>query len=342
MANVTIYSLAKELNMTPSMVSRALSPNGKVSEEKRKIVLAAAEKYGFSVNKFASRLSMKNVNIGVIINVLWDVAKEKMILGIEEAHRELKDYKIKYDVTIINSERATIEDYEGAINKYKNYDGVILTGMSSAKFEPLINDLLKANPNVVQVQSANENLGCLFSSKHNEKVAAELAAEFLYNSLKKSASKNILLFTGSLESSLHKSSKKAFNIACNELGLKVVDQIDMKDSNEYLQKIVDDVFKKHGKNIDGIYITSGISSALCEYLKENNLDLSFVTFDIYEHVKDYMNNGVISATIYQNLSKQMSTAFTLLSKHIISGEKFPNVVYTDVQLVLKSNLHQFN
>ena len=38
MSNVTIYTLAKELNMTPSMISRAFSPNGKISEEKRKII----------------------------------------------------------------------------------------------------------------------------------------------------------------------------------------------------------------------------------------------------------------------------------------------------------------
>ena len=36
---VTIYSIAEELGYTPSMVSRALSENGKVSEEKRKKIL---------------------------------------------------------------------------------------------------------------------------------------------------------------------------------------------------------------------------------------------------------------------------------------------------------------
>ena len=48
MQKTTIYTLAKELNMTPSMISRALNPNGKISEEKRKIVLEAAERQNFS------------------------------------------------------------------------------------------------------------------------------------------------------------------------------------------------------------------------------------------------------------------------------------------------------
>ena len=45
MKGVTIYTIAKELNMTPSMVSRALNPSGRVDEAKRRLVLETAEKY---------------------------------------------------------------------------------------------------------------------------------------------------------------------------------------------------------------------------------------------------------------------------------------------------------
>ena len=70
MADVTIYTLAKELNMAPSMVSRAFNPACKVSKQKRKLILETAEKYGFSPNKMASRLSMKKIKIGTLICVV--------------------------------------------------------------------------------------------------------------------------------------------------------------------------------------------------------------------------------------------------------------------------------
>jgi ABC-type sugar transport system substrate-binding protein len=54
-----------------------------------------------------------------------------------------------------------------------------------------------------------------------------------------------------------------------------------------------------------------------------------------------MKNGIISATIAQNVEDQMEKAFEMLVKHIITGEECPETVYTDVQLVLKSNIHQF-
>ena len=58
------------------------------------------------------------------------------------------------------------------------------------------------------MQAINKKADCFFRSKHNEETASNLAADFLYQTLKKSESKNILLFTGSQDSSLHLSAKK--------------------------------------------------------------------------------------------------------------------------------------
>ena len=341
-SNVTIYTLAKELNMTPSMISRAFSPNGKISDEKRKIILAAANKYGFTPNKFASRLSMKNVRIGILINSRFAVNTDKMIAGIESAYEKLKDYKIQYDITIMNPLENESENYIEVLNRYKNYNGVIVAGMSSEKYINMLNALCEKNPNVVQVQSINKSVDCLFVSKHNEETASCLAAEFLYNCLKSRERKNILLFTGDKESDLHFGAEIAFKNACKEFGLSVLKSIDMKDNEEYFSEIISDVFEKYIRETDGIYITSGMSSPLCRYVDENNIDIPIVSFDTYEDIKKYINKGVISATIAQNVEKQMENAFEYLVKHIIMGEGSPKTVYTDVQLVLKSNMHQFN
>ena len=342
MPDVTIYTLAKELNMTPSMVSRAFSPSARISEDKRKIILAAAKKYNFSPNRLASRLSMKPVRIGVLINSKFDANSEKMIAGIKASHEELKDYKIQYDVTLLKAAEATEKDFRKALNRYKTYDGIILTGMSSSAYTPWINELCSVNPNVVQVQADNREAGSLFVSKHNEETASTLAAEFLYHVLKRSARKNVLLFTGDMESYLHANAQKSFAESCDSLGLSLLASVDMKDSEDYLHSILPAIFDRYKEQIDGIYITSGISSALCRYLEQHGLDIPLVAFDTYEDVKAYMQKGVISAAISQNVAKQMKIAFEMLVKHVITGETPPATVYTNVQLVLKSNMHQFD
>ena len=136
------------------MVSRAFNPDGKISEEKRNSILAAAQKYNFYPNQLASRLSMKPIRIGVLIRGKFQVNIDKMIDGIYISHNRLKDYKIEYDITILHP-MACEEEILKAIDKYKDYSGIIISGMSSSRFTYVINDLYEHNPNIVQVQSIN-------------------------------------------------------------------------------------------------------------------------------------------------------------------------------------------
>ena len=177
MPKTTIYTLAEELNMTPSMVSRALSPNGKISEEKREIVLKAAKKHGFTPNRFASRLSMKTVRIGILINSAFQINTDKMLEGINSAYEKIKDYKVKYDIAITHPEKNTPDECAEILSNYISCDGIIISGMSSAEYTDIINSAYAKNPNIVQVQAINNQAGSLFSSKHNEETASCLAAE---------------------------------------------------------------------------------------------------------------------------------------------------------------------
>lgn len=327
--------------MTPSMVSRAFNPDAKISDVKRKIVLEAAQKYDFSPNKLASRLSMKNVRIGIIINNKFQVNTDKMLIGIKNAYEKLKDYKIKYDICLINPDESSPDDYQKTLSNYRDYDGVILSGMSSHEYTDIINGLYEYNKNIAQVQSVNDEVKNLFSSKHNEEVASGLAAELLYNCLRKSERKNILLFTGDMKSALHRSAELHFKNACNSMGMNVIDSVDMKDDEAYFTKIIPEVMEKYAGYTDGIYITSGFSGPLCKYIEEHKTDVPLVAFDTYADIKNYMEKRIISASIEQNVLCQMQTAFELLAEYLISGKKPPDIVYTDIQVVFKSNMHQF-
>ena len=65
---VTIYDIAKVLNVTAATVSRALNGNENISEATRKLVTETAEKMNYEQNKLAVALkSGKSNNIGVIV-----------------------------------------------------------------------------------------------------------------------------------------------------------------------------------------------------------------------------------------------------------------------------------
>lgn len=342
MADVTIYTLAKELNMTPSMVSRAFNPACKVSKQKRKLVLETAEKYGFSPNKMASRLSMKKIKIGILINSRFEVNTEKMLKGIESAYQRLKDYKVDYDIIVVNPRERPNFDYGSIFEKYKDFDGVIVSGLSSSKYSEALKKLYQANEKLVQVQSVNTDTDYLFASKHNEETASKMACEFIYNCLKKSQRKNVILFIGDKESTLHMSAAKAFEHSCKEMGLRLLETVEFSDNPDLLAKKAPEVFGKYDGEIDGIYITSGISGELCRYLEKSGQDVVFVAFDTHDEVRTYLEKGVVSATIDQNVTRQMKNAFENLAMNILNGTKCDKIIFTDVQLVLNSNIYQFD
>lgn len=314
--------------MTPSMVSRALNPNGKVSEEKRERVLRAAEKYNFMPNRMASRLSGMVIKIGIIINTHFKPIEEDMIAGFSEAYDELKDYKIEYELFSAGG----AEDIRDLLVKFKNYDGVIISGCGGE----INSEYFSGIKNLVQVQSANENIDYLFSSEHDTELASSMAAELLAKFLSFSKRKNVALFTGNINSKVHRCAKKAFIDAATQYGLNIADCVDMRDDEEYLRSVLPGVFD--GGNIDGVYITSGISLPLCEYVKQKKLNIPLITFDVYKELNEYIKDGTVAATMFQNAKGQAKTAFEKLVLYIINNTLSEKRFFTSVKPVIKSNL----
>lgn len=82
---VTIYDIAKALNLSPSTVSRALNDHPHISDVTKSMVLTMAEELGYQRNKFASNLRQKRTNtIGVIVPRLDSYFMATAIAGIEK------------------------------------------------------------------------------------------------------------------------------------------------------------------------------------------------------------------------------------------------------------------
>jgi LacI family transcriptional regulator len=82
---VTIYDVAKALNISPSTVSRGLQDHPHVKKETKKNIIAKAEEMGYQQNKFASNLRQKHTNtIGVVVPKLNSYFMATVISGIEK------------------------------------------------------------------------------------------------------------------------------------------------------------------------------------------------------------------------------------------------------------------
>lgn len=82
---ITIYDIAKKLNITAATVSRALNNNPKIKESTRELVIKTAASMNYKQNKLALALkSGRSNNIGVIVPRIDSNFFASVIRGIEE------------------------------------------------------------------------------------------------------------------------------------------------------------------------------------------------------------------------------------------------------------------
>lgn len=83
---VTIYDLAKTLNVSPATVSRSLNDHPSISKKTKEKIIAVAKESGYRTNKFAANLSKQKSNtIGVIVPKLSSYFMANVLSGIEKA-----------------------------------------------------------------------------------------------------------------------------------------------------------------------------------------------------------------------------------------------------------------
>jgi len=86
---VTIYDVAKALNLSPSTVSRGLKNHPHIRKETRKKIQTIANEMGYRQNKFASNLRLKHTNtIGIVVPRLNSYFMATAIAGIEKVTSE--------------------------------------------------------------------------------------------------------------------------------------------------------------------------------------------------------------------------------------------------------------
>lgn len=340
MKKTTMLEIANELGVSKSTVSRAFDPTSNISNEVRNRILEYAKEKNYVLNRAASRLSMKEITIGMLYPMLYSYATNEFIRGINDGIRELFDLKVNVDFYPFDRETMNSEKLTELLSGLKDYDGLIINGFTEHDEIVALNRYSENGIKLVVLQNDVPELNRLFASCHDPAISSAMAAEFIGNCLFRSPSRNVVLFTGDRNSDLHRIAERCFLDAAVENRLNVIASYDMKDSPEILKDQLTCIYGNSAENPDAIYITSGESLALCKFISENGLSDStvLVTFDTYPEIADYIVSGTVNATFYQNHYKQGKNAFTNLVKYLIGQVRSRQFCVPMPELVMKSNL----
>ena len=340
---VTIYTIAEELNMSVSMVSRAFKPESKLNPEKRKLILETADRMGFVQNKMASRLSMKPIRIATVVYGRFKGYYDEMVRGIESASRELSDYKVNSTIYVLPFGQYTEADAFNRLDQIAadKYDGVIIHGLYGEEAARKIDELSAMG--IVVATLHNDILSCrrLFTSMSNTELAGSMAAELLDIFLPPDRRK-VVLFSGNMKSLVHQTLTFSFIRHASRYNLNLLRHYATQDYPEEAANMVREAFQTFPE-IDGIYVSSANSTPICRYLEEHKLGdkVVLIASDVFPELSSYMRKGIVNATLYQNPYGQGKHAFEGLFYHISEGRSINSILLTDPQIVIRSNLSAY-
>src|SRR3954471_19125117 len=121
---VTIYDLAKKLNISPATVSRALKDHPRISKKTKKKIFDLVDEMGYRSNHFARNLRhQKTKTIGVIVPRLNSNFMSAVIAGIEQvANNE------EYNLVISQSSESATKEAANAKTLFNNrVDGLLVS-----------------------------------------------------------------------------------------------------------------------------------------------------------------------------------------------------------------------
>src|ERR1700733_4469061 len=121
---VTIYDIAKKLNISAATVSRGLKDHPGINKNTKKKILNAADEMGYRSNSFASGLRKKRSNIiGVIVPRLNSNFMSDVIAGIEKVVNEAN-----YNLFISQSLETMKKEVSNAKAMFNNrVDGLLVS-----------------------------------------------------------------------------------------------------------------------------------------------------------------------------------------------------------------------
>lgn len=287
---ITIYDIAKKLDLSAATVSRALKDHPAINQHTKKKIHDLALKMGYRSNNFASNLRKQNTHtIGIIVHELRSQFITSVLAGIEKVTTEAN-----YDLIIAHSSESFKKEAANALNLFhKRVDGIIASLAFDTEnlehFDPFVK---KGIPVIFfdRVFEEGEGTKVLIN---NRKAGFEATMHLIEQGCKR-----IVHLTANLKRNVYAERLKGYQQALAKKGIRfhekyiIVDDLSEEASIHAARKIL-----AMRPLPDGLFVTNDFCAAVCiQTLKEAGIripeDIAVVGF----------NNDVISKIIEPKLT----------------------------------------
>jgi LacI family transcriptional regulator len=316
---VSIKDIAAALHVSLATVHKALTGKPGISDARRKEILAAAEKMGYTVNPAAQTLSRKNRHIGVIFPAVWHEFFADMKEGMDAELFSLQNYKVtglSYTIpaTPSQGEAENIRQWlrDAAI------DAVLYCASHFAYDDIATQALQNCGLPVFWVGGGSENPLHAPSITVDATLAGKMAADFLCCTARKPV--KAAVFLGSLKNDIHKAKAEAFCRRITENGGDILCICETEDIPEKAYEAMDKHYQAHPE-LNAIFVCTATSQPICAYMKEHGLQeqIALIGTDVFDSLRESVRSGIMKATIFQHQKEvgrlAAASAYEYLTRH---------------------------
>jgi LacI family transcriptional regulator len=336
---ITIYDIAQRLGISTTTVYRALNEKPKVSMDTRKAVLAIAQEMGFKPNTLARSLARKKIKLAVIAFTSFPEFHSSFLRGAHDAYGELKDYNIEVEYFSYEEGDSNSPVGDAYLKKLlehiaqAGFDGLLVCAREIEPFH-----LLKEK-SVCVATAINDISRELrkFCIRYNGRVAGKMAAELLWMNMDRS--KKVAIASGLKGEGIHAEIEEGFFEQMKNTPLNITEVYYNMDNVQHAYTATNDLLDKN-PDIGGIYVNSFNSSGVLKSIVEHGLGgkITVVASDIFDELRNYIEQGIVIASIFQDQYTQGKIGLRMLYQSIAEDVDVDDTVLINPQIILRSNM----
>ena len=306
-------------------------------------MLAKAKEKGFIPNTLARSLARQPIRLAAVAFTSFPEFHNTFLKGVQATAEELRDYNVSVDYFSFdhgstntesgmaflrkNYEKIVESHYDGALICAKESEHTRLLSESGIRVATVINDILPSQRN--------------FCVRHNGSVAGSVAAELMWHY--GDPSRPVYIASGGdSQYSIHNETIHGF---MKQLDITPIDQVRIYEHFDdptlaYTEtmRILDEC-----PDIGGIYVNSFNSLGIIRAVMQRGLagKICLITSDIYSELRQFIRDGVVSASLFQNQYHQGKTGLRLLYHSIADNQTIQDTIMVEPQIILRSNVDLF-
>jgi LacI family transcriptional regulator len=334
----TLSDIAEALGVSVPTVHRALTGQGKISENTKQMIINKASEMNYfkkrddkTTKKFnLAFLCPDNFFYKEIINGAKAATNEYKVFGLNTYFLLSKDY----------STLAQIEQLK-EILRDDQFDGIVISPTHTMLLNPLIKNLADKNIPTVTVNNDISSSCRVCFVGEDSYVSGQMAAKLYSNILSDHSKIAVMQSLVSVEG-LKKRIDGFYDFIQNNQHLDMMGIYDFYENIENAFETAKQIIVN--TNVNGIFVNSMIGTiGVLRAIKEIKPEVPpfIIGYDFNEEIKECIENGLMFGTLLQSPYRQGYDAIKVLYKILYNGKKyFKDTLNTPTQLIIKSNLRQ--